>query len=257
MSDWNSNQYLKYENERTQPSIDLTNRIRIDTPQKIIDVGCGPGNSTNVLARRFPGAHILGIDNSPNMIETAKGKYPALDFLLCDASRDLDTLDNDFDVVFSNACIQWIPNHYQLLKKMMERLKKEGVLAVQTPDTSDAPIHKILKEVSSSQRWASHFQFSQASHNNLTQGEYYDLLDDISSDFSMWRTTYFHTMKSHKDIIEWYRGTGLRPYLSVLSEDDKQTFEHDLHAELINVYPLQKNGDIIFRFSRLFFTAMA
>lgn len=254
MSDWNSEQYLKYADERTQPSVDLVNRIITENPQKILDVGCGPGNSTNVLAQRFSKAYILGIDNSSNMVETAKKKYPALDFMLYDAGKDLDTLEHDFDIVFSNACIQWIPNHHQLLKKMMERLKSGGILAVQIPDQFEAPIHKIIGEVSSSPKWAPKFQFPQIFHN-LRQGEYDDLLSDIASGFSMWQTTYFHKMKSHHDIIEWYRGSGLRPYLNVLSEDEQTAFIQDIYTEVVKAYPLQKNGGIIFRFPRLFFIA--
>ena len=153
MEDWNSVQYLKFKDERTQPAIDLVNRINIDNPRKIIDIGCGPGNSTQVLAQKFPNAYILGVDNSLNMIETAKRDYPNLDFKVCDVSRDLLTLDCDFDVVFSNACIQWIPNHNQLLRNLMRLLKTDGILAVQTPMNYKEPIHQIIGEVSTSEKW--------------------------------------------------------------------------------------------------------
>lgn len=108
MADWNSAQYLRFERERTQPAIDLVNRIGVEKPKKILDVGCGPGNSTAVLAKRFPDANILGVDNSENMISAAKKNYPDLDFELCDVSCDLSSLDHDFDIVFpmhaSNGC---------------------------------------------------------------------------------------------------------------------------------------------------------
>ncbi len=146
MTDWNSEQYLKFKNERTQPAMDLVNRINIDSPKKIIDIGCGPGNSTQILAQRFHNAYIVGVDNSLNMIETARRDYPNLDFKTCDASKDLSTLDNNFDIVFSNACIQWIPDHSQLLENMMGLLKPGGILAVQTPMNYNEPIHKIIGE---------------------------------------------------------------------------------------------------------------
>jgi len=252
--DWSTDQYLKFADERTQPSLDLVNRILIENPQKIIDIGCGPGISTSVLAQRFPNAYILGIDNSPNMIETAKSEYPELDFLLCDAGKELDTLDDDFDIVFSNACIQWVPDHHQLLRNMMERLKPGGILAIQTPYNFSEPIQKVIEEVSSREKWAVHFNPSQNFHN-LEEEEYYDLLAEISGAFLIWRTTYFHTMKSHQDIIEWAKGTGLRPYLNALSEEEQAAFLEDIHTELVKAYPQQKNGEIIFRFPRLFFTA--
>lgn len=254
MADWNSMQYLKFKNERTRPAIDLVNRIYINNPKKIIDIGCGPGNSTHILAQRFPSAYILGIDNSANMIETAKKDYPNLDFKICDASKDLSILGNDFDIVFSNACIQWIPHHSELLKNMMELLKPGGILAVQTPMNYKEPIHKIIGDISTNEKWKSEFTNPRIFYN-LTQSEYYDLLSEISDEFSLWETIYFHNLKSHKDIMEWYRSTGLRPYLDILSDEKKRLFEQDVFTRVIQEYPIQKNGNIIFRFPRFFFTA--
>ncbi|MBB3187645.1 methyltransferase domain-containing protein [Microbacter margulisiae] len=255
MAEWDSTQYLKFNNERTQPSVDLANHIIKEKPLKMIDIGCGPGNSTNVLAQRFPDAYILGVDNSPNMIEAAKKNYPNLHFMLCDASKELGSLERDFDVVFSNACIQWIPNHKVLLSNMLGLLKDNGVLAIQTPMNDEEPIHQIIGEVATSDKWRHHFPNPRIFYN-LKQGEYYDLLSDIASDFSMWQTTYFHKMKSHHDIMEWYRGTGLRPYLDVLDEADRVAFEKEIYDKLVIAYPKQRNGDIIFRFPRFFFIAI-
>lgn len=255
MADWNSVQYLKFEKQRTQPAIDLVNRIALNNPHRIVDVGCGPGNSTNVLARRYKNAYILGVDMSPVMIESAKKAYPGLDFALCDASRDLGKLGCDFDVVFSNACIQWIPDHPRLLKSMMDMLKPGGVLAVQIPNQFEQPIHKIICEVAARDKWKGRLEKTRTFYN-LTQSEYYDVLSDISSDFEIWETIYCHRLKSHNDIMEWYRGTGLRPYLEMLPEKDKAVFEQDVLCEVKQQYTLQKNGEVLFRFPRLFFTAV-
>lgn len=254
MEDWSSNQYLLFKDERTQPAIDLANRIYIDNPKKIIDIGCGPGNSTQVLAKKFPNAYILGVDNSTNMIETAAKNYPNIDFKTCDVSKDLSMIDKDFDVVFSNACIQWIPNHYQLLKNMIGLLKIGGMLAVQTPMNYKEPIHQIIGELSISEKWKPEFANPRIFYN-LEQSEYFDLLSEISSEFSMWETIYCHKLKSHKDIMEWYRGTGLRPYLNVLSDEKKKLFESVVFDKVVERYPTQKNGNIIFRFPRFFFIA--
>ncbi|MDP4178964.1 MAG: methyltransferase domain-containing protein [Bacillota bacterium] len=256
MSDWNSVQYLMFKNERTQPAIDLVNRINIEKPKKILDIGCGPGNSTQVLADKFPDSYILGVDSSSNMIDTAKRDYLNLDFKICDAGKELSILDNDFDVVFSNACIQWIPNHNQLLRNIMGLLKPNGVLAVQTPMNYNEPIHKIIGEISTNEKWKSEFSNPRVFYN-LTQSEYFDLLSEISSEFCMWETIYFHKLKSHKDIMEWYRSTGLRPYLNVLSDEKKKLFEQDVFEKVVEEYPIQKNGSIIFRFPRFFFTAIS
>lgn len=256
MADWNSSLYLKFGAERTQPAVDLANRIGAESPEKIADIGCGPGNSTGVLARRFPGASVLGVDSSPEMIEAAKRAHPELSFRLCDAGRDLPELgEGTFDVVFSNACIQWIPNHPKLLRDMMGLLRPGGVLAVQTPMNDREPIHRIIGEVVRNGKWASRFPNPRIFYN-LTQGEYFDLLSDLSSDFTLWQTTYFHRLKSRRDIMEWYRGTGLRPYLSALPEEDRPDFERDIFDRLAGAYPEQKNGEIIFRFPRFFFLAV-
>ncbi|MDP4153946.1 MAG: methyltransferase domain-containing protein [Bacillota bacterium] len=254
MADWDSNRYLMFENERTQPSVDLVNRILIKDPQKIVDIGCGPGNSTAALKNKFNDAYILGIDSSKNMIETSKLEYPNLDFKICDAENDLRSLGSDFDIVFSNACIQWIPNHDKLLRDMMAILKPGGILAVQTPMNYDEPIHQLIGDVTTSKKWHDCFDHKQIFFN-LTPSKYFDLLSEISAQFTLWNTTYFHTLQSHEDIYKWYSSTGLRPYLNVLDGEKKLEFEKDILSAIKKRYPLQKNGKVIFRFPRFFFIA--
>ncbi len=254
MIDWNANQYLKFKNERTQPSIDLVNRIRLENPKKIIDIGCGPGNSTEVLANRFPDAYILGVDNSKDMIAKAKENYSHLDFSICDAGGDLSELDRDFDIVFSNACIQWIPDHRRLLKNLLGLLKQEGILALQIPFNFNEPIQQIIYKVSASEEWKEYLPQNRA-YDALTPPEYFDVLSEITSDFDIWEVNYYHILKSHQDIMEWYRGTGLRPYLDVLPEEKKMLFEETILNRIMQSYPKQKNGAVLFRFPRLFLMA--
>lgn len=254
MKDWNSNQYLKFKRERTQPSVDLVNRINVDSPNKIIDIGCGPGNSTNVLYNKFPNADILGVDYSDDMLRKATENYPKIKFKKFDANSSKWNLDNDYDIVFSNACIQWIPNHKELLPKMMKLLKTGGLLAVQIPVPYNEPVHRILKSVSSSKEWSGKFNFI-SPFNILDDGEYFDILSQISDNFEIWRTIYYHRLKSHNDIIEWYKSTGLKPYLDELNETDKELFIKDVYDELTKEYKVQENGEIIFKFPRLFFIA--
>lgn len=255
MPEWNAKQYTKFIKERTQPAIDLANRINLSSPNEIIDIGCGPGNSTRVLYEKFPKAHITGADNSENMLKQARDNNPNLDFKLFDANTDFPLLKQKFDVVFSNACIQWLPNHKELIPKMMSVLKDGGILAVQTPMNYKEPIHIIISELVKGAKWKDKFAKPRIFYN-LTQGEYFDLLSDISSDFSIWETVYCHRMASHESIMEWYKGTGLRPYLEALSEQDAKEFENDVFAEVKKAYPIQANGEIIFRFPRFFFTAV-
>ena len=138
---------------------------------------------------------------------------------------------------------------------MMGILNDGGVMAIQTPMNYKEPIHMIIAELSSSLKWKNKFDNPRIFYN-LTQSEYFDLLAEVSSDFSVWETIYCHRMPSHESIMEWYKGTGLRPYLEALSENDAREFEKDVFNEVVNAYPIQANGEIIFRFPRFFFTAV-
>ncbi len=254
MERWNAEQYLKFEQQRTRPAIDLTARILLEHPKKIVDIGCGPGNSTAVLERRYPDAEILGVDASPEMLEKARHAHPNLCFQQLDVETELSKLDTDYDIVFSNACLQWLPHHPELVRRLMELLNVGGVLAVQIPMNYDEPIHKILTRLEQSPQWKGNFVRSRALYH-LTPSSYYDLLSDLTPEFHMWQTTYFHHMSNHEAIVEWYRGTGLRPYLEALHPDKRERFVQDVLKEVKRAYPLQKDGSVIFRFPRLFFWA--
>ena len=253
MADWNSAQYLKFKAQRTQPAVDLAARIDIN-PSEIIDIGCGPGNSTRVVKNRFPNARAVGADTSENMLETARRDNPDCEFIRLDAGGDLSEFSGKFDLVFSNACIQWIPNHSALLPKLFSMLKSGGELAVQVPVNFDEPIQKIVESTASSEKWCEKFPNPRIFYT-LTEGEYFDIISDLTSDFEMWKTIYFHRMPSIDSIIEWYKSTGLKPYLEVLSDAEKADFTNDVKREIEKAYPAQKNGEIIFRFPRLFFIA--
>ena len=256
MADWNSELYLKFRAQRTQPAIDLARRVGdyIVDPSEVIDLGCGPGNSTQVLEDQFPCAHITGADNSASMIEKAKSDNPGLDFIMLDISGDLSEYAGKYDVVFSNACLQWVQGHEELLPRIFGMLRKGGVFAAQIPMNYDEPIHKIIGRVSESEKWSDKFPEKRI-FGTLTISEYYDVLSDLTDYFEVWQTIYCHRMPGIDSIIEWYRSTGLRPYLAALSESDGAEFVEDIRKELEAAYPKQKNGEIIFRFPRFFFIA--
>lgn len=253
MPNWNPVQYEKFIKDRTQPAIDLANRLETLNPDSILDLGCGLGNSTKVLKDRFPNARVIGADNSIEMLEKAKKLYSEIDFINLDANGDLNDISEKFDIVFSNACIQWLPNHRELLPKLMTLLKPNGILAIQIPIQREHPVHIIINQLADNQKWKGKIVSRQ--YNNLTTEEYFDVLSHISSDFEIWETTYCHRMPSYESIIEWYKGTGLRPYLEQLSESEANEFIDDVYIELQQRYQVQKNGEILFRFPRLFFIA--
>lgn len=250
--DWNPEAYLKFRNERTQPSIDLVNRIQIDYyPQDILDVGCGPGNSGQVLINRWPKAKSLGIDSSVNMIERAKKDYPSHEWLVTDASQI--NLDRKFDIVFSNATIQWVPNHEKLLPVLSSLLTQRGVLAVQLPLFNEMPLGKAIDKISHEQQWVKKNGHCSGLFTYHNHGFYYDLLAGHFNRLEMWETHYFHTLESQPSIIEWIRSTGLKPYLDCLSSDSERTqFELELLNEIKMDYPVQADGKVLFPFKRLF-----
>lgn len=255
MKDWSSAQYLKFESQRTQPSIDLAKRISLAHPGKIIDIGCGPGNSTSVLRDVFPDADILGIDSSENMLEKARANYPELSFERCNAETELGKINERYDIVFSNACIQWIPDHRKLIRNMLNLLTENGVLAVQIPMTNQEPLFKIIYDVVAEPRWGfGPLEFNTVS--TLTPEEYFNILSSLSSDFDIWETAYYHRMPNHRALLEWVKGTRLRPYLNTLDEKAAAEFEQEIYNRVVETYPVQPNGEIMFRFNRFFFTAV-
>lgn len=251
---WDSVQYQKYANERTQPAIDLLSRVQNRNPVRILDVGCGNGNSTEILFSRYPNADIIGIDSSENMIEAAKTRLPDVRFELLDASTELHTLGGDFDIIFANASLQWIPNHPEILAQLIDMLSDGGTLAVQMPDNHSADVHRIARELVSSSQWNDKLDKVRPFHN-LTPEEYFELLSDYCVYFDIWTTTYYHVMSTHSAILEWYKGAGIRPYIDELDSDNADKFENDVLEKITKAFPAQKNGKILLPFPRLFFTA--
>lgn len=251
MSDWSSNQYKKFEKERTQPSVDLISRI--DTsPKSILDIGCGPGNSTNRLFEYFPSADIVGADSSENMLIEAKKTYPNLSFRYTVIPDDLNNFGS-FDLIFSNACLHWISKHEELLPQLMSKLNPNGILAVQMPLVQDADFYKTLNNVILKDKWKK--LQSIKNFHNLSPNETYNILANVSSDITMWETTYYHILPSHNSVIDWYKGSGLRPYLNILTADEKEDFLAELLIKIQQLYPIQSDNSIILKMPRLFFTA--
>lgn len=256
MADWDAGQYLKFKAERTQPAIDLARNMELPEPGRIADIGCGPGNSTAVLCGIYPDAKITGYDTSADMLRTARESCSGADFEFCDASKDLPSLGSGFDAVFSNACLQWVPDHEKRIPELLAMLRPGGVLAVQVPANFKEPIHRIISAAAVSEQWKKFFPHPRVFYT-LTPEEYCDLLAEHSDSFRMWETTYFHILPSQDAILEWYRSTGLKPYLDALPAEKKPEFEAEIMREVRKAYPAQKDGTVIFRFPRLFFTAKA
>jgi len=254
MSVWNPDLYLKFEKERTQPARDLISRIEKDNPKRIIDIGCGPGNSTRELKKRWENAHIIGLDSSQSMIEKAKMDYPELEFIVCDASGDLSSLGL-FDIVFSNAAIQWIPDHKELLGKFFSMLNNNGVLAIQVPNTTYMPISVAVHKTAAEERWQTKFKNMNEGLHYKDLGYYYDVLSSLTKEIYLWETHYYHILSNHEAIIEWYSSTGMKPYLEKLSDREKDEFTKSVLSKISKEYTIQNDRNVLFQFRRLFFIA--
>lgn len=256
MQTWNPSSYLKYEDYRTRPAIDLVSRIRVEVPQWVIDLGCGPGNSTQVLWSRWPNACVVGLDSSPEMIAAAQDIYPDQHWRLGDIATWVDDLK--FDVVFSNAALQWLGNHGELLPRLFRQVAPGGALALQIPATNDASIRSIIHEVSEDSAWSYRMNGARAALTFMHPSEYYDMLATNAQSVDLWETEYQHVLKSPAAIIEWISSTGLRPFLDALqSDDERQRFMTMLLDRVTEAYPLRADGNVLFPFRRLFIVAYA
>ncbi len=256
MAEWDPELYLAFERGRTQPSIDLVARIDVAAPTRVVDVGCGPGNSTAVLARRWPEAEIVGVDSSATMLDKARATYPEGTWVQADATAGLGHLGT-FDVVFSNAVIQWMPDQESLLQGLFASVRPGGVLAVQVPSTDRMPIRTALGELLTRARWRTRFDGVTSTYPR-TASFYYDVLSSLTGELELWVTDYLHVMPSHDALVQWYSGSALRPYLDHLTDDAEQSaFLAEYHDLLVPAYPPQRDGKILFPFHRIFFTARA
>ncbi|WP_321421117.1 methyltransferase domain-containing protein [uncultured Methanobacterium sp.] len=250
--DWNPELYLKFNEERTQPAKDLAARINIENPGKIMDVGCGPGNSTHVLSSRWPESELVGIDSSASMIESAKKNYPDIKWRIEDATK-MET-EEKYDIIFSNATIQWILDQEKLISDLVGMLEIGGALAVQVPMYHTMPASQAIESVSLTGIWKELTRGASDAFTFHSSDHYYHILSSQVKSINMWQTSYFHIMPSHENIVEMLKSTGMRKFLDMLdSREEKLEFEKDVLKEIKKAYPSQKDGNVLFPFKRLFF----
>ena len=204
MADWDPSLYLQYSAERTRPAAELLARVPLADITSAVDLGCGPGNSTALLKQRWPSAQIAGVDNSPAMLEEARQALPDCHFVEADIRHYKP--DQPLSLIYANASLQWIPDHYHLLPHLVSLLQLNGVLAVQMPDNWLEPTHALMREVAWEQGYPDRGREPLPGIH-----AYYDILTEAGCDVDIWRTTYFHQMSSHQAIIDWVSATGLRP----------------------------------------------
>ncbi len=254
MPTWDARQYLKFGDERTQPVRDLISRIRLENPRCIIDLGCGPGNSTEALRNRWRASAIVGLDSSPEMIRSAQAKYPQGEWLVGDAACWLAA--DPFELVFSNAMLHWVPDHERVCPRLLDQVAPGGALAIQVPAHYDSPLHREILEVSREPAWTDRMAAARSALTNHPPGFYYDLLKPLAADIDLWETTYYHQLAGPESVLEWFRGSGLRPFLEALRDDsERRSLETKLMERYQKTYPRRADGQILFPFRRLFFVA--
>ena len=255
MADWNADQYLKFEDERTRPPRDLIAQIALAHPRRVIDLGCGPGNSTELLVARYPQAEVIGLDSSPDMLAQARERLPRCAFIEADLASW--TPPESTDLLFANASFQWLPDHQAVLRRMLRALAPGGVLAVQMPDNMDEPALALMSEVAGSGPWAGNPALAAAAREPLPRPEaYYDLLEPLCARLDIWRTIYNHVMAGPAAIVEWFKGSALRPYLAALDPAMADDFLAAYLAEIKQHYGVRHDGRVLLPFPRVFMVAV-
>ncbi|HSM96846.1 MAG TPA: trans-aconitate 2-methyltransferase [Rhizomicrobium sp.] len=249
---WNPATYLAFADERTRPAAELLARIAADAPGRVADLGCGPGNSTRLLAGRWPQAKIEGIDSSPQMIEAARKSGVNAQFVLADLAEWAP--DARYDVIFSNATYQWLPDHQFLLPRLMGFVAKGGVFAFQVPNNQYAPSHTLMRDVAAQGPWADKLARVRGIFVEKSQS-YFDILAPHARSVDIWTTEYLHVLEGEDAVFKWVSGTGLRPYLDALEAGERERFATEYKARLNVVYPRRADGKTLLPFSRLFAAA--
>ncbi len=254
---WDPGTYLRFGSERARPFFDLLTRVQAGKPGFVVDLGCGPGNLTALLAARWPEADVLGVDSSPEMIEAARGEAARaeagrLAFTLADI-RDWRPR-RPVDVLTCNAVLQWVPGHLPLLTAWAGWLAPDGWLAFQLPGNFDQPGHTIMRDLAGSPRWASRLRGVQLNRQAGDPAAYLDLLAAADCAVDAWETTYLHVLPGEDAVLNWYRGSGLRPVLAALSEPEAAEFTAEYAARLRAAYPPAPYGTVL-PFRRIFVVA--
>ena len=254
MTAWDATLYREFELERTRPAADLLAQVGHLAPGLVVDLGCGPGNSTELLVRRFPDASVTGLDTSDAMLDAARARLPGCRF----ANADIATWSPDAppNLIFANAALQWVPDHPTLLPRLFGLLAPGGVLAMQMPDNREEPSHRAMRETADEPAFFPYVGKAAASRVRvLSPLAYYDLLTPLAERIDIWRTLYHHPMDSPGAIVRWVRATGLRPFLDALPTERHEAFLARYEVRLAELYPRRADGRRVLVFPRLFLVA--
>jgi trans-aconitate 2-methyltransferase len=252
--EWDAGHYARFLDARTLPAVDLLSRIDRTAPRHVVDLGCGPGNSTALLKERWPQASVTGIDSSQDMLAAGQRDHPGIAF----AAGDIASWEASVpcDVVFANASLQWVGGHEALLPRLFDQVAPGGVLAVQMPRNQDFATHRLMRQVAAEGPWRDRLSGARGPSPVQPPEFYYDLLAPRSARFTIWETDYIQIMEGVEAIIAWLHGTGLRPFLARLSINEQPIFLARYAGLLADAFPARADGKILLPYPRLFFIAV-
>ena len=252
---WDPGQYSRFEPERDRAALDLLLRLPADLdPRQIWDLGCGTGQHAALLKRRHPGASVHGLDSSAEMLDHARARDVRIDWR-CGDIGDWSA-ETPADLILANASLHWLPDHAGLLRRLVRALAPAGVIAVQMPIAHETLHHRLMREVAAEGPWAGPLAEAETVAPLLTLEAYYDVLAEGCEGIDIWTTTYLHALNGTDAVLEWMKGTALRPYLSALQ--DKATaaaYLSALGARLGDAFPRRADGATLLPFPRLFLVA--
>jgi trans-aconitate 2-methyltransferase len=251
---WSAKQYVAFESERTRPVRDLLAAVPTTDVRRAVDIGCGPGNSTELLIARYPDAEVTALDSSPDMLDAARTRLPGIRIEQVDIDRWDD--EGPFDVILANAVLQWLPDHARLFPRLIAKLAPGGSLAVQMPDNLDESAHRLMREVAAYGSWQKKLADKVSRRAPRQTPEwYYGALYRSCSMVDVWRTTYHHALPGAAAVVEWFKGSGLRPFLDALDEDEQTQYLARYQAAIAQAYPVFDDGTMLLPFPRLFVVA--
>jgi trans-aconitate 2-methyltransferase len=250
---WDPVAYLRHAGPRLRPGIDLLARIELEDPRRVVDLGCGAGDLTALLAERWPGATVVGLDASPEMLASAGARHPTLDWIQADLAEWRSA--TPVDLVFSNAALHWVDGHERLLPDLVAQLALGGVLAVQMPRNFGAPSHRAIAEAVEVGPWRDRLRPLIREEPVWSPEHYHRLLQPVSARVEVWEIEYLHALEGADPVFEWVSGTALRPFLSALDNPERASFADDVRRRLAAAYPPEADGTTLFPFRRLFLMA--
>jgi trans-aconitate 2-methyltransferase len=249
---WDPERYLTFADERGRPFVELVARVGAQAPASVVDLGCGPGNLTTLLRERWPDADIRGLDSSPEMIEKARSADPSITFEVADLRTWADDAE-PVDVLVSNATLQWVPGHLDLLPALVKKVGPGGWLAFQVPGNFDEPSHTIRRDLAAEQPYAAHTR-DVAVPSSHDPADYLTALVTLGCTVDAWETTYLHVLTGDDPVFTWVSGTGARPTLQALPDDLRPAFEAEFKRRLREAYPA-RDGRVVLPFRRIFVVA--